>query len=71
MAMAYYVDIAVLGASCEPRNDFRNFRVDRIPNARLLDERFLAESGELLAQWLALPKHGPDAAKTAALVQKQ
>ena len=60
IAMAYYVDVALLGAWCEMRNDFRNFRVDRISNAQLLDERFLAESGKLMAQWLALPKHRPD-----------
>jgi predicted DNA-binding transcriptional regulator YafY len=55
--MAYYVDATVLGAWCELRSDFRNFRVDRISNARLLDERFIAESGKLLTEWLALPKH--------------
>jgi predicted DNA-binding transcriptional regulator YafY len=57
IAMAYYVDATLLGAWCELRSDFRNFRVDRISNARLLDERFIAESGKLLAEWLALPKH--------------
>ena len=57
VAMAYYVDVTLLGAWCELRNDFRNFRVDRIADARLLDERFLTESGKLLAEWLALPKH--------------
>src|SRR5215469_5305041 len=62
VAMAYYVDVTVLGAWCELRNDFRNFRVDRISNAGLLDERFIAESGELLAEWLALPKHRPETA---------
>ena len=61
IAMAYYVDVTVLGAWCELRNDFRNFRVDRISNAQLLDERFLAESSRLMAEWLALPKHRPDA----------
>jgi predicted DNA-binding transcriptional regulator YafY len=35
--MAYYVDVTVLGAWCDLRNDFRNFRVDRISNAHLLD----------------------------------
>jgi predicted DNA-binding transcriptional regulator YafY len=59
IAMAYYVDVTLLGAWCELRNDFRNFRVDRISNAQLLDERFLAESGKLMAEWLALPKHRP------------
>ena len=60
IAMAYYVDATLLGAWCELRNDFRNFRVDRISNAQLLDERFLAESGKLMAEWLALPKHRSD-----------
>jgi predicted DNA-binding transcriptional regulator YafY len=60
IAMAYYVDATVLGAWCELRNDFRNFRVDRISDARPLDERFIAESGRLLAGWLALPKHRPE-----------
>ena len=60
IAMAYYVDVTVLGAWCELRNDFRNFRVDRISDAQLLDERFTAESGRLLAGWMALPKHRPE-----------
>jgi predicted DNA-binding transcriptional regulator YafY len=60
IAMAYYVDVTVLGAWCELRNDFRNFRVDRISNAQLLDERFTAESAKLLVRWLALPKHRPE-----------
>ena len=67
-AMAYYVDVTLLGGWCELRNDFRNFRVDRISNAQLLDERFLAESGKLMAEWLALPKHRPD---VTTLVPKQ
>jgi len=60
IAMAYYVDVTLLGAWCELRNDFRNFRVDRISTAQLLDERFFAESGKLLTEWLALPKHRPE-----------
>jgi predicted DNA-binding transcriptional regulator YafY len=61
IAMAYYVDVTLLGAWCELRNDFRNFRVDRILGAELLNERFPAESAKLTAAWLALPKHRPDA----------
>src|SRR5947209_14843688 len=61
VAMAYYVDVTLLGAWCELRSDFRNFRVDRILGAEFLDDRFLAESGKLLAGWLALPKDRPDA----------
>jgi predicted DNA-binding transcriptional regulator YafY len=56
IAMAYYVDVTLLGAWCELRGDFRNFRVDRILGSQLLDERFEADSGKLMAQWLALPK---------------
>ena len=59
VAMAYYVDVTLLGAWCELRNDFRNFRVDRIVDADLLDEQFF-EGSKLLAEWLALPKHRPD-----------
>jgi hypothetical protein len=33
--------------------------LDCISDARLLDERIIAESGKLLAEWLALPKHRP------------
>jgi predicted DNA-binding transcriptional regulator YafY len=54
--MAYYVDVTLLGAWCELRNDFRNFRVDRILGSQLLDQRFEADSGKLMDQWLALPK---------------
>ena len=60
IAMAYYVDVTLLGAWCEMRNNFRNFRVDRIVGAELLDERFTAESAKLTAAWLALPKNRPD-----------
>src|SRR5438477_4742157 len=56
IAMAYYVDVTLLGAWCELRGDFRNLRVDRILGSQLLDERFNAESGKLMSQWLALPK---------------
>jgi predicted DNA-binding transcriptional regulator YafY len=65
IAMAYYVDVTLLGAWCELRMDFRNFRVDRILSARLLGERFTAESAKLTAEWLALPKDRPDAVSVA------
>jgi predicted DNA-binding transcriptional regulator YafY len=56
LAMAYYVDVTLVGAWCELRNDLRNFRVERIEDARMLAERFQDPQGKLLAQWLALPK---------------
>ncbi len=66
LAMAYYVDVTLVGAWCELRNDFRHFRVDRIADARLLDERFPQDNGKLMADWLALRKDRPDRAASAA-----
>lgn len=54
LALAYYVDVTVVGAWCELRRDFRHFRVDRIRGARVLGEVFPAENGRLAAEWLAL-----------------
>ncbi len=61
IAMAYYVDVTLIGAWCELRNDFRHFRVDRILASDVLDERFSADSGRLTAEWLALRKDRPNA----------
>jgi predicted DNA-binding transcriptional regulator YafY len=62
LAMAYYVDVTLIGAWCELRNDFRHFRVDRISASRLLDQQFPPDNGRLIAEWLALQKERPDAA---------
>jgi predicted DNA-binding transcriptional regulator YafY len=59
IAMAYYVDATLIGAWCELRNDFRHFRLDRIADAAVLDERFPADRARLMAQWLALRKDRP------------
>ena len=59
LAMAYYVDVTLVGAWCELRKDLRNFRVERIAASRVLAERFQDHNGRLLAQWLALPKDRP------------
>ncbi|HTC11818.1 MAG TPA: YafY family protein [Acetobacteraceae bacterium] len=56
IAMAYYVDVTLIAAWCELRNDFRHFRVDRITRSTTLDERFEADHAKLLAAWQALPK---------------
>jgi predicted DNA-binding transcriptional regulator YafY len=60
IAMAYYVDATLLGAWCELRNDFRNFRVERIGSSEVLDERFRDDNGRLMAAWLAQPKERQD-----------
>lgn len=61
IAMAYYVDVTLIAAWCELRNDFRHFRVDRILSARLLDEGFPADKAKLMNEWLALQKDRPAA----------
>lgn len=38
---------------CELRQDFRSFRLDRVVEARFLDERFPARPAALRAQWLS------------------
>ncbi len=59
LAMAYYVDVTLIGAWCELRKDFRNFRVERIAASRVLAQRFQDHNGQKLAEWLALPKDRP------------
>jgi predicted DNA-binding transcriptional regulator YafY len=59
IAMAYYVDVTLVGAWCELRQDYRNFRVERIASSRVLDEHFDQDHGRLFAEWSALPKERP------------
>jgi predicted DNA-binding transcriptional regulator YafY len=56
IAMAYYVDVTVIGAWCELRSGYRHFRVDRIASSKVLGEQFSPDRGRLLAEWLALTK---------------
>jgi predicted DNA-binding transcriptional regulator YafY len=60
IAMAYYVDVTLVGAWCELRGDYRNFRVERIQSSKVLRERFDQQGGRLFREWSALPKHGPE-----------
>jgi predicted DNA-binding transcriptional regulator YafY len=48
-----------LAAWCELRQDFRNFRLDRIAASSMLDETFEDEAGKALRDMLA--RYGPDA----------
>ncbi|HLG48935.1 MAG TPA: WYL domain-containing protein [Reyranella sp.] len=60
IAMAYYVDATLVGAWCELRADYRNFRVERIQSSKVLRERFDQQGGRLFREWSALPKHGAE-----------
>ena len=59
LAMAYYVDVSLVGAWCELRTDYRNFRVERIQSSKLLRDRFDQQGGRLFREWSALPKERP------------
>jgi len=54
VAMVYYVDVTLIAAWCELRNDFRHFRVERIAASTLLEDRFYTENGRLTQRWFAL-----------------
>jgi predicted DNA-binding transcriptional regulator YafY len=51
IALVYYVEVAVLAAWCELRDDFRHFRVDRIASLKMLAERFSGQGNGLRALW--------------------
>jgi predicted DNA-binding transcriptional regulator YafY len=59
IAMAYYVDVTLVGAWCELRNGYRNFRVERIQASKVLDELFDQDNGRLFREWSELPKVKP------------
>jgi len=56
IAMAYYVDVTLLGAWCELRQDYRHFRVERILSSAVLEETFPTGNGRLAAGWFALQR---------------
>jgi predicted DNA-binding transcriptional regulator YafY len=63
LACFYWGQVWTLGAWCELRAGFRSFRLDRIAALHPLGERFQAEPGRMLADFL---RHvGADAARLA------
>jgi predicted DNA-binding transcriptional regulator YafY len=48
----FWGKVWTLAAWCESRQDFRNFRIDRIQALKMLDERFRDEPDKTLAQML-------------------
>ena len=51
IAVVYYVEVTVLAAWCELRDDFRHFRVDRIASCTPLSARFTGEGDRLRSLW--------------------
>ncbi len=52
LGLAFFGTVWVLSAWCELRDDFRNFRPDRIARLELLDERFVPEPGKTLEDFI-------------------
>jgi predicted DNA-binding transcriptional regulator YafY len=59
LGLFYWGNAWSLGAWCELRRDFRNFRIDRINDARILDEEFVPEAGRTLADFFRKMENEP------------
>jgi predicted DNA-binding transcriptional regulator YafY len=56
LSLAYFGPVWMLAAWCELRNDFRTFRLDRIENFGLKEDRFRQEPGKTLHDFLKRPQ---------------
>jgi predicted DNA-binding transcriptional regulator YafY len=52
LALSFYGPSWLLAAWCELRQDFRSFRLDRMAELEVLDERFRPEPGKMLHDFL-------------------
>lgn len=66
LSLAYFGPVWILAAWCELREDFRTFRVDRIDNFEAIEERFVAERGKTLQDFLKRPETWSRSSLTAA-----
>ncbi len=53
LALYFWGPVWTLAAWCELRNDFRNFRVDRISKPAILDRTFAEEPGKTLEDFIS------------------
>lgn len=53
IAVAYYVEVELICAWCELREDFRHFRVDRISSITFLEDSFADSGRHLVDEWMA------------------
>jgi predicted DNA-binding transcriptional regulator YafY len=51
IAIAYYVEVTLVGAWCQLRQDFRHFRADRIERVDMTEERFPEQRRVLFEKW--------------------
>ena len=52
LALAYYDDKQIVAGWCTLREDFRNFRVDRIAALEMTPDTFAAEPGRTLEEYV-------------------
>ena len=59
LELNFWGKVWTVAAWCELRQDFRNFRVDRISSVKMQDERFFDEEGKMLKDYYnSLSKQG-------------
>lgn len=51
IAIVYFDDVRILAAWCEHRSAFRHFRIDRLQEATMLDERYPGRREAIMARW--------------------
>ena len=51
VALAYYEQKQIIASWCTMREDFRNFRTDRIIDARPIEGRFGRRRAQLVREW--------------------
>ncbi len=51
IAIVYFDDVRVLAAWCEHRSAFRHFRIDRLHEATMLDERYPGCRQAIMVRW--------------------
>ncbi len=54
LAIIYYIELIVLAAWCELREDFRHFRADRITACSLTGDCFVGQGETMRARWSGL-----------------
>lgn len=54
LVIIYYIELIVLAAWCELREDFRHFRADRITACSLTGDRFVGQGEAMRARWSGL-----------------
>lgn len=52
LCLAFFAPSWLLTGWCEQRNDFRNFRMDRMSGLVVLDQRFIDEDGKRIEEYL-------------------